>query len=153
SEIPTTRPAVERNRCIMSNRKRWDVEGRPGSILTQNRAASHSRRGANSPLPPGAKCRIMPHASMHFSADPLRKEPLGMSILVVGTVAIDSIETPTQARDRVLGGSATHFSYAASFFSPVRLVGVVGDDFPSEHLDVLRTRQIDLEGLEVVQGG
>lgn len=76
-----------------------------------------------------------------------------MSILVVGTVAIDSIETPTQARDRVLGGSATHFSYAASFFSPVRLVGVVGDDFPSEHLDVLRTRQIDLEGLEVVQGG
>lgn len=76
-----------------------------------------------------------------------------MSILVVGTVAIDSIETPTQARDHVLGGSATHFSYAASFFAPVRLVGVVGDDFPQQHVSLLRERQIDLEGLQVVKGG
>lgn len=76
-----------------------------------------------------------------------------MSILVVGTVAIDSIETPTQTRDRVLGGSATHFSYAASFFSPVRLVGVVGDDFPQEHLALLGERPIDLEGLQVIKGG
>lgn len=76
-----------------------------------------------------------------------------MSILVVGTVAIDSIETPTQSRDRVLGGSATHFSYAASFFSPVRLVGVVGDDFPKEHLSLLAERPIDLEGLQVIKGG
>jgi sugar/nucleoside kinase (ribokinase family) len=77
-----------------------------------------------------------------------------VSILVVGTVAIDSIETPTQSRDRVLGGSATHFSYAASFFAPVKLVGVVGDDFPQEHLSLLKERkQIDLEGLQVVPGG
>jgi sugar/nucleoside kinase (ribokinase family) len=76
-----------------------------------------------------------------------------MSILVVGTVAIDSIETPTQSRDNVLGGSATHFSYAASFFSPVRLVGVVGDDFPRAHLELLRERPIDLAGLQVIQGG
>lgn len=76
-----------------------------------------------------------------------------MSILVVGTVAIDSIETPTQSRDRVLGGSATHFSYAASFFSPVRLVGVVGDDFPKEHLALLGERPIDLEGLQTIKGG
>src|SRR5687768_6630484 len=83
----------------------------------------------------------------------LRKEIAGMSILVVGTVAIDSIETPTQTRDRVLGGSASHFSYAASFFSPVRLVGVVGDDFPKEHLALLGERPIDLEGLQTIKGG
>ena len=53
-----------------------------------------------------------------------------MSLLVVGSVALDSVETPTQTRDRVLGGSATYFSYAASFFTPVRLVGVVGEDCP-----------------------
>ena len=76
-----------------------------------------------------------------------------MSILVVGTVAIDSIETPTEARDHVLGGSATHFSDAARFFAPVRLVGVVGDDFPQQHVSLLRERQIDLEGLQVVKGG
>lgn len=76
-----------------------------------------------------------------------------MSILVVGTVAIDSIETPTESRDRVLGGSATHFSYAASFFSPVQLVGVVGEDFPHEHVSLLKERPIDLEGLQVVPGG
>ena len=76
-----------------------------------------------------------------------------MSILVVGSVAIDSIETPTQARQKVLGGSAVHFSYAASFFAPVQLVGVVGDDFPAEHLELLRKRNIDLAGLQVIAGG
>lgn len=76
-----------------------------------------------------------------------------MSILVVGSVAIDSIETPTQARPKVLGGSAVHFSYAASFFAPVQLVGVVGDDFPAEHMDLLRKRNIDLAGLQVIAGG
>lgn len=76
-----------------------------------------------------------------------------MSILVVGSVAIDSVETPKQTRERVLGGSAVHFSYAASFFSPVQLVGVVGDDFPDEHLVLLRKRNIDLAGLQVIAGG
>jgi sugar/nucleoside kinase (ribokinase family) len=76
-----------------------------------------------------------------------------MSILVVGSVAIDSIETPTQTRDRVLGGSATHFSYAASFFAPVKLVGIVGDDFPQEHVELLRERDIDLAGLQIIPGG
>ena len=56
-----------------------------------------------------------------------------MSLLVVGSVALDSVETPTAKRDNVLGGSAVFFSYAASYFTPVRLVGVVGDDWPSEH--------------------
>src|SRR5688572_22609005 len=76
-----------------------------------------------------------------------------MSLLVVGSVAIDSIETPTQSRERVLGGSATYFSYAASFFTPVKLVGVVGEDFPHEHVELLRGRGIDTSGLHVVRGG
>src|SRR5439155_6458185 len=80
-----------------------------------------------------------------------RKAP--MSLLVVGSVAIDSIQTPTASRERVLGGSATHFSYSASFFTPVRLVGVVGEDFPKEHIALLRSRNIDTSGLHVVPGG
>src|SRR5687767_10970889 len=76
-----------------------------------------------------------------------------MSLLVVGSVAFDSIQTPTQVRERVLGGSATYFSYSASFFTPVRLVGVVGEDFPNEHVALLKSRQIDTSGLHVVPGG
>jgi len=76
-----------------------------------------------------------------------------MSLLVVGSVAIDSIQTPTASRERVLGGSATHFSYSASFFTAVRLVGVVGEDFPQEHIALLRGRNIDTSGLHVVPGG
>jgi sugar/nucleoside kinase (ribokinase family) len=76
-----------------------------------------------------------------------------MSLLVVGSVAIDSIQTPTAVRERILGGSATFFSYSASFFTPVRLVGVVGEDFPPEHVALLRGRNIDTSGLHVVAGG
>jgi sugar/nucleoside kinase (ribokinase family) len=76
-----------------------------------------------------------------------------MSLLVVGSVAIDSIQTPTEVRENVLGGSATYFSYAASFFAPVRLVGVVGEDFPDQHVALLRDRGIDTSGLHVVKGG
>ncbi len=76
-----------------------------------------------------------------------------MSLLVVGSVALDSIQTPTHSRERILGGSATYFSYAASFFTPVRLVGVVGEDFPDEHVQLLRGRNIDTSGLFVMPGG
>lgn len=76
-----------------------------------------------------------------------------MSLLVVGSVAFDSIQTPTAMRERVLGGSATYFSFAASFFTPVRLVGVVGEDFPPEHVALLRSRNIDTSGLHIVKGG
>ena len=76
-----------------------------------------------------------------------------MSLLVVGSVAFDSVQTPTQTRERILGGSATYFSYSASFFTPVRLVGVVGEDFPPEHVALLRGRGIDTAGLHVVPGG
>ena len=77
-----------------------------------------------------------------------------MPLLVVGSVAIDNVETPEGGRhDNLLGGSATHFSYAASFFTPVRLVGVVGEDWPAEHTDLLKGRGIDTSGLQVVNGG
>jgi len=76
-----------------------------------------------------------------------------MPLLVVGSVALDSIETPLESRDRIIGGSATHFSYAASFFGPVRLVGVVGEDFPAEYRQLLADRNIDLSGLHTIPGG
>ncbi|MFH0947054.1 MAG: PfkB family carbohydrate kinase [Planctomycetota bacterium] len=70
-----------------------------------------------------------------------------MSLLVVGTVAFDSVRTPFGQVDKVLGGSSTYFSCAASFFSPVRLVSVVGSDFPEKHVQMLQQRGIDTEGL------
>jgi len=73
-------------------------------------------------------------------------------LLVVGSVALDSVETPTDRRENVLGGSAVYFSYAASYFTSVRLVGVVGDDWPAEHTELLRSRSIDTSGLVVVEG-
>jgi sugar/nucleoside kinase (ribokinase family) len=76
-----------------------------------------------------------------------------MSLLVVGSVAIDNVETPTERRDDLLGGSATHFSYAASFFTPVRLVGVVGEDFPKEHVELLESRNVSTTGLVRKTGG
>jgi sugar/nucleoside kinase (ribokinase family) len=76
-----------------------------------------------------------------------------MSVLVVGTVAIDSIETPTATAPNVLGGSATYFAYAASFFTKVHLVGVVGEDFPAEHRKLFVERGIDTRGLVTQPGG
>lgn len=70
-----------------------------------------------------------------------------MGILVVGSVALDSVETPFGRVERVLGGSATYFSTSASFFTDVNLVAVVGEDFPEEHVAFLKSRNIDLGGL------
>ncbi|MDP6380721.1 MAG: PfkB family carbohydrate kinase [Phycisphaerae bacterium] len=75
------------------------------------------------------------------------------TLLVVGSVALDSVETPFGREDDILGGSATFCSYAASFYAPVRLVGVVGEDFPAEYARVLEGRRIDLSGLETRAGG
>jgi sugar/nucleoside kinase (ribokinase family) len=75
-----------------------------------------------------------------------------MSILVVGSVAYDTVQTPYGRAERVLGGSASFFAVAASFFSPVNLVGVVGNDFGEEQLAAFRGRPIDLEGLERMEG-
>lgn len=77
-----------------------------------------------------------------------------MSVLVVGSVALDSIETPFGSVKDAVGGSATYISAAASYFvSPIRLVGVVGGDFPREGLLFLEQRNIDVEALEVIQDG
>ncbi len=77
---------------------------------------------------------------------------LAPSLIVIGTVAIDSVETPFGKRDKVFGGSASYFSYAASFFTPVALVAVVGRDFPEEYRKVLEERPIDLSHLEMIEG-
>lgn len=75
-----------------------------------------------------------------------------MSILVVGSLALDDVETPFGSRKRALGGAAVYFGLAASYFTEVRLVGVVGSDFPRAHVDLLAARGIDLAGLQTVEG-
>ena len=75
-----------------------------------------------------------------------------MSLVVVGSVAYDGVETPHGKVDRMLGGACTYISLAASFFTPVKLVGVVGDDFAQADVDLLAGHRIDLEGLERVPG-
>ncbi len=75
-----------------------------------------------------------------------------MSILVVGSIGLDNIETPFGKVENILGGSAIHFSYSASFFSPVKVVGVVGNDFPKKHLEELGKKNVDLKGIEIKKG-
>ena len=75
-----------------------------------------------------------------------------MSLLVVGSVAYDSVQTPTGRRDRALGGSAVYFSLAASYLTDVSLVGVVGEDFDDSDVELLELHNVDLSGLEVVEG-
>lgn len=75
-----------------------------------------------------------------------------MSIVVVGTVAFDTVETPFGREENILGGSATYFSTSASFFSDVSMVAVVGEDFPQEHVAFLQSRNIDTTGLQRIPG-
>ena len=75
-----------------------------------------------------------------------------IKVLVVGSVALDSVETPYGSHEEALGGSATYSSVSASFYAPVGLVGVVGTDFSKRYLDILKKRRIDLEGLETQKG-
>jgi sugar/nucleoside kinase (ribokinase family) len=75
-----------------------------------------------------------------------------MSILAVGSVALDNVETPFGRVTGALGGSAVHFASAASVFAPVQVVGVVGSDYPMDRLDFLRARGVDLSGIEVAEG-
>ena len=75
-----------------------------------------------------------------------------MSILVVGSVALDSVQTPFGKVEDALGGSATYFAAAASLYTPTQLVAVVGEDFPQEHVDFLSARKVDLAGLQRVAG-
>jgi sugar/nucleoside kinase (ribokinase family) len=88
------------------------------------------------------------------SSGELREESggKGMSLLVVGSMAFDSIKSPFGEVEKVIGGSATYFSLAASYLSPVRLVSVVGKDFPSGVIDMLASRSIDTRGLKIADG-
>ena len=76
-----------------------------------------------------------------------------MSLTVVGSIAFDSVKTPFGERERMLGGSAVHFSLAASFFTEVRVVGPIGDDFGSEQFAVLEGRGVNTDDIERVDGG
>jgi sugar/nucleoside kinase (ribokinase family) len=75
-----------------------------------------------------------------------------MSVLTVGSIALDGVKTPVESHVDLLGGSASYAAVAASFFTPVNLVGIVGDDFPPAHVDYYRSCGIDLEGLQIVAG-
>jgi sugar/nucleoside kinase (ribokinase family) len=75
-----------------------------------------------------------------------------MSVLVVGSIAIDTVKTPVEEHSDLLGGSASYAALAASFFSPVRLVGIVGNDFPQSEFDFWKSRKIDTEGVQRVNG-
>jgi sugar/nucleoside kinase (ribokinase family) len=75
-----------------------------------------------------------------------------MSVLVVGSTALDSIKTPTSENPRLLGGSASHAAVAASFFAPVKMVGVVGHDFPKKYIRLYKKHKVDLEGLQIIEG-
>lgn len=75
-----------------------------------------------------------------------------MSVLVVGSIGLDDIKTPLDEHRNLLGGSASYASVAASFSAPVNLVGIVGTDFPKEHIELFESRKIDLAGLQIVEG-
>jgi len=75
-----------------------------------------------------------------------------MSVLIVGSTALDSIKTPKSENPRLLGGSASHAAVAASFFSPVQLIGVVGKDFPRRYVQLYQRHGIDLDGLQILPG-
>ena len=76
-----------------------------------------------------------------------------MSVVVVGSIAFDAVKTPFGERERMLGGSAVHFSLAGSFFSDVRVVGPVGDDFGEAEYEVLRAHGVNTDDIEHVEGG
>src|SRR5262245_42057500 len=75
-----------------------------------------------------------------------------MSVLVVGSIALDTVKTPFAEHADLLGGSASYCAVAASFFSAVNLVGVVGEDFPQQHIDYFKGRGMDLAGLQIAPG-
>src|ERR1044071_10029810 len=75
-----------------------------------------------------------------------------MSVLILGSIALDTVKTPIEERSDLLGGSASYAAAAASFFSPVKLVGIVGSDFPESEFDFWKARKIDVEGVQRVHG-
>ena len=78
--------------------------------------------------------------------------PLLMSVLIAGSIALDHVKTPHGEHENLLGGSASYAAIAASFFAPVNLCGVVGHDFPEQHVELFRTRNVNLDGVEFSEG-
>src|SRR6187431_3432002 len=77
-----------------------------------------------------------------------------MSLLVIGSVAFDDIETPFGRAEKIVGGAGTYISWAASYFvNDISIVSIVGEDFPQEELDALETRGVDTSGIKVIEGG
>ena len=103
---------------------------------------------------PAADFRIATVGSFLYVPPSVNEEKswIIMSVLIVGSTALDSIKTPKAENPRLLGGSASYAAVAASFFGPVNLVGVVGSDFPKRYLQLYKRHGIDLEGLQVVPG-
>src|SRR5690606_39225752 len=127
---------------------RGQPEPQPGARRARRRrGAAYGTAGTRARRPHGAAQR-----SSHSRPDGPRPHGAGgdgsMSVLVVGSVALDTIETPFGMAEDAVGGSGTFFSAAASLFGAVRLVGVVGDDYPLEQLRFLEDRGVDLSGLE-----
>ncbi|SRR5579862_1419875 len=75
-----------------------------------------------------------------------------MSVLVVGSIGLDTVKTPVEEHADLLGGSASYAAVSASFFTGVNLIGIVGTDFPTRHVEYLKSRRIDIEGLQIVPG-
>ena len=75
-----------------------------------------------------------------------------MSLVIVGSLAFDTIETPEERKEKIVGGSCTYCSLAASYFTTPKIVGVVGEDFPQETIDLFKKRKIDIQGLEFAEG-
>src|SRR5947199_310850 len=144
--------------------RRGDRGRAPGAGGQRRPGAAHGRarggrvaRAHRLPVPDRARPRDHHGARRHprdraaRAGAALGEAPLS-AITVVGSVAFDTIETPIGRAEEVLGGSATYFAVAASFFAPVSLVAVVGDDFPEAERDYLASHGIDLSGLEVRPG-
>ena len=111
--------------------------------------AARARRARSTSGPPNSCCWM---ARMAREAIPVASRA-AMSLTVVGSLAFDAVKTPSGSRDRMLGGAATHFALAASFFDEVRPVGPVGDDFGEDELAILRTRGTVTDDVEHVAGG
>lgn len=106
------------------------------------------RAAAKSPIAPR---RGMPYRPRRCASEYLQTDR-GMSVLIVGSTALDSIKTPRAEHPRLLGGSASYAAIAASFFAPVRMIGVVGEDFPKKYLQLYRKHGIHLDGLQIKPG-
>src|SRR5207245_9378552 len=117
---------------------------RPRPALHRHGNAGQGPATSRSPVIALSPCHLVSSAEQPI----LTKEDLRtMPLLVTGSIGIDTVETPFGKRDDVIGGSAVYFAYSASFFTPVRLVGVVGDDAPEKLFSVFPGRQTDTAGL------